>query len=242
MEPDRYLDAITRESATMADAAERAGLDALVPTCPDWTVADLLEHLGNVQRWARLTVETRATERISWRDLPDLPPRSELLDWFREQGPALAATLAATDPETTVWTFDDDGTARFWYRRQAHEVAVHRVDAQSAAGEVTPVDTALAVDGIDEWLHLVPFRTAGPIDGAGETVHLHCTDTDHGEWLATLEGETVSVEHMHAKGDVAARGSASDLNLFLWGRVPASALAVFGDPALLERFRGLMRP
>jgi uncharacterized protein (TIGR03083 family) len=245
MEPDDYLDAITRESALLTDAAARAGLDAPVPTCPDWNVADLLGHLGRVQSWARLTVETRTAERIPWGDLPDPPPAAELPDWFREQGPALVATLAATDPATPVWTFDDDGTARFWYRRQAHEVAVHRVDAQSAAGDVTPIDPPLAVDGVDEWLHLMPFRLSGPIAGRGETVHLHCTDVPEplsGEWLATLQGEAVSIERVHAKGDVAARATASDLDLFLWGRVPASDLEVFGSVALLERFRGFMRP
>ncbi len=245
MDPDDYLDAITRESATLADSAARAGLDAPVPTCPEWTVADLLEHIGNVQRWARITVETRATERIAWRELPDPPPPAELLDWFREQAPALVATLADTDPATAVWNWTDDLTARFWFRRQANEVAVHRVDAQSAAGEVTPIDPALAVDGVDEWLFMFPFRPGGPIAGGGETVHLHCTDTAealHGEWLATLDGETVAIERIHAKGDVAARATASDLDLFLWGRVPSSDLEVFGDAALLERFRGFMRP
>jgi uncharacterized protein (TIGR03083 family) len=245
MEPHDYLDAITRESALMADAAAGAGLDAHVPTCPDWTVAGLLAHLGHVQSWARLTVETRTAERIPWGDVPEPPPEPELLDWFREQGRALVATLRATDPSTPVWTFDSDGTAWFWYRRQAHEVAVHRVDAQSAAGAVTPIDAALAVDGVDEWLHLVPFRASGPIGGRGETVHLHATDTDdalHGEWLVMLDGESVSVDHVHAKGDVAARATASDLDLYLWGRAPVSDLEVFGDVALLERFRGLMRP
>jgi uncharacterized protein (TIGR03083 family) len=245
MEPHDYLDAITRDSALMTDAAARAGLDARVPTCPEWSVADLLGHTGHVQSWARLTVESRTAERIPWSAVPDPPTGPELLDWFREQGPALVAVLRATDPSTPVWTFDDDGTARFWYRRQSHEVAVHRVDAESAAGSITPIDTALAVDGVDEWLHLLPFRASGPIDGHGETVHLHSTDTDDalkGEWLATLEGETVSVDRVHAKGDVAARATAADLELFLWGRVPVSDLEVFGDVALLERFRALMRP
>jgi uncharacterized protein (TIGR03083 family) len=168
-----------------------------------------------------------------------------LLDWFREQAPALVATLAATDPAEPVWSWTDHRTAHFWYRRQANEVAVHRVDAQSAAGDVAPIDTVLAVDGVDEWLWMFPFRLSEPIAGRGETVHLHCTDAPEplsGEWLATLEGETVSIERVHAKGDVAARATASKLDLFLWGRVPASDLEVFGSVALLERFRGFMRP
>jgi uncharacterized protein (TIGR03083 family) len=240
-----YLDAIARESAALAAAAARARLDAAVPTCPEWTVADLVAHVGNVQQWARLTVETRATERISWRTLPPVPVADELLDWFREQGRALVAVLGATDPDAPAWSWTDDHRARFWYRRQAHEVAVHRVDAEAAAGEVAPIDAALAVDGVDEWLWMVPFRPAGEIGGAGETVHLHCTDTAlavAGEWLVTLDGGEMRVERLHAKGDVAGRGTASDLDLYLWGRVPVSTLEVFGDPALLDRLRGLMAP
>jgi uncharacterized protein (TIGR03083 family) len=240
-----YLDTITRESAALADAAARAGLAAPVPTCPDWTVADLVAHIGNVQQWARLTVETRATERISWRSLPPVPGADALLDWFREQGAALVAVLGATDPDAPAWSWTDDHHARFWSRRQAHEVAVHRIDAESAAGDMAPIDPTLAVDGVDEWLWMLPFRLAGEIDGSGETVHLHCTDTLPelaGEWLVTLDGANVRVERVHAKGDVAARGTGSDLDLYLWGRVPASTLEVFGDAALLRRLRGLVRP
>ena len=68
------------------------------------------------------------------------------------------------------------------------------------------------------------------------TVHLHCTDID-GEWLISSGGGEVTVTREHAKGDVAARGTASDLLLFVWGRVPADALEVFGDTDLLARFR-----
>ncbi|MEX1007810.1 MAG: maleylpyruvate isomerase N-terminal domain-containing protein, partial [Acidimicrobiia bacterium] len=130
MDPDEYIEAITRESAALADAAERAGFDAPVPSCPGWTVADLVAHIGEIQRWARITVEQRATERISRRTLPSAPPAPELLAWFREQTPALVATLAATDSATPVWSWTDDNTARFWFRRQANEVAVHRWDAE----------------------------------------------------------------------------------------------------------------
>jgi predicted lipid carrier protein YhbT len=71
-------------------------------------------------------------------------------------------------------------------------------------------------------------------------VHLHCTDLD-GEWLVTLTSPRPTVERVHAKGDVAARGTASDLDLFLWGRIGGDALEVFGDRELLDRFQGATR-
>jgi hypothetical protein len=67
-------------------------------------------------------------------------------------------------------------------------------------------------------------------------VHLHCTDTE-GEWLIVRAGDDLVVTREHAKGDVAARGTASDLMLYLWGRVGADPLEVFGDAAALTRFR-----
>jgi len=249
MQRDQYLDAITAESAALADAAEQAGLDAAVPSCPDWTVADLVTHIGNVQRWARITVEQRATERIQWRSVPPPPPAAEILEWFRAQTPALIATLAATDPATPVWSWTSDHTAGFWYRRQANEVAVHRWDAQLAVGAPTEIDAVLAADGVDECIGMAVFRSRELLTGNGETVHLHCTDigpgistgigpgTGGGEWLVALTVDGPVIERVHAKGDVAARGTASNLDLFVWGRVPVADLEVFGDVALLERFQ-----
>lgn len=235
MELNEYLDAIERESAALADAAERAGLDAPVPSCPEWATADLVAHIGEVQQWARLTVEQRATERISRRTLPSAPPGPELVPWFREQAPALVATLAATDPATPVWSWTDDNTAYFWFRRQANEVAVHRWDAGRADGRAPAIDATLAAEGIDESLAMLPFNRHA-LSGSGETVHLHCTDSD-GEWLVTLTADGPVIERVHAKADVAARGTASDLDLFVWGRVEPSAFEVFGERGLLERFQ-----
>lgn len=239
MRDDQYLEAITRESAALADAARLAGLDAPVPTCPGWTVADLLEHMGNVQRWAARTVATRPAERISRRDMSEAPPRAELLAWFHAAGRELVTTLAAADPAAPVWTFGPDGTVRFWFRRQAHEVTVHRVDAERAAGRpAAPIAPDLAADGIDEWLGFAAAFGHDALRGEGETVHLHCTDTadgELGEWLLTLRPDGPGLERVHAKGDVAARGAASDLDLFVAGRVGVDALEVFGDGALLER-------
>jgi uncharacterized protein (TIGR03083 family) len=238
MQPEEHLDAITRESTALADAAERAGLDAFVPSCPGWTVADLVAHIGEVQQWARITVEQRATERISRRTLPSAPSGPALVTWFREQAPALVVALAATDPATPVWSWSADNTAHFWFRRQASEAAVHRWDAELASGTQHAIEPALAADGIDECL--ATFLDGDAAVGTGETVHLHCVDAD-GEWVVTLTERGPTIERAHAKSDVAARGAASDLDLFLWGRVEASVLDVFGDPELLDRFRSAIR-
>jgi uncharacterized protein (TIGR03083 family) len=236
MELSQYLDAIANESVALADAAERGDLDAQVPSCPDWTLAQLVAHIGEVQQWARTVVEQRASERISRRTLAAAPTGAELIPWFREQAPLLVATLAATDPSTPMWTFTDDHTARFWFRRQAHEVAVHRWDAELTTGSPASIAADLAADGVDEWLGLLPIRGPGGLVGNGETVHLHCTDTE-GEWIVTLGADGPSVKRAHEKSDVAVRGAASDLDLFVLGRIELSAFEVFGDAEVLARLQ-----
>jgi uncharacterized protein (TIGR03083 family) len=238
MEHEQYLESLARDSDALADAAAAAGPDTTVPTCPGWTVEDLLRHCASGDRWARVIVETGSREHAP-RDLPpDAPSGAGLVPYFRDGARALVDTLAATDPGASVWTFSPaDRTARFWYRRRAQETAVHRVDAQWAAGTMAPVDSEPAVDGIDEFLTVFLPRIAGAITALdAATVHLHCTDTE-GEWLIVRDGDDLVVTREHAKGDVAARGTASDLMLFLWGRVGADRLQVFGDAAALERFR-----
>ena len=160
------------------------------------------------------------------------------MPYFRDGARQLVDALAATDPATSVWTFSAaDRTAGFWYRRRAQETAVHRYDAELAAGTPMPIDTELAVDGIDEFLFAFLPRLAANLGDLGDAkIHLHCTDAE-GEWLVARAGDDVVVTREHAKGDVAARGTASDLLLFLWGRVPASALEVFGDAGVLDGFR-----
>jgi uncharacterized protein (TIGR03083 family) len=242
LEYGEYLVAIEREAAALASAAHGASPDTPVPTCPGWALRDLLIHLGRVQIWARTMVETRARERLAWSELAPLPGddagAEEVARWLGDAASALLATLAATDPDAPVWSWTTDHTAGFWARRQAHELAIHRVDAEGAVGTSRPITAALAVDGIDEVLDMLPFW-GRDLPSGGETVHLHCTDSD-GEWLVRLGPDGAAVERAHAKGDVAARGTASDLDLYLWGRVPVAALEVFGDAGLLSAFRAAL--
>jgi uncharacterized protein (TIGR03083 family) len=245
MQTQQYLDQLASNSDRLADVAAAVGVDAAVPTCTGWTVTDLLDHMIRGDLWARTIVE-QGKRGITDRVLPeapaDQPEGDALVPYFRAGATALVDALASTDPSTPVWTFGaHDRTAAFWQRRRAQETAVHRFDAEAAAGTPTPIDTELAVDGIDEFLVVFLPRLADNFGAVGDgTVHVHCTDAD-GEWLVALCGGQPTVTREHAKGDVAARGSASDLLLFLWGRVPADSLEVFGDADLLASFRAAIR-
>jgi uncharacterized protein (TIGR03083 family) len=235
-----YVDAIRSDGAALADAAGAAGVDAPVPSCPLWSVADLLGHIGRIHRWVAQLVAQRASERGAHWSEAEPPDARELLAWFGGGVTLLADALETAGPDAPVWSWTNDATSGFWARRQAHETSIHRYDAQLAAARPQPLDGSLAADGIDELFAVIPYRPMEPHPrGDGETVHLHCTDRD-GEWLVRLVPDGIEVTPEHAKGDVAVRGTASDLFLFLYGRVGADALEVFGDAALLAHFRELV--
>lgn len=235
MERSDFLAAFERDGARFAADCEAAGLGAPVPSCPSWMVVDLLGHLTQVYGFWNAIVRERRTSPEGLA-LPDRPADAALLDAFCEQHAALLGTLRDTDPTQVMWSWSPTGMSVGWLvRRMAHETAVHRWDADGAAGSVTPIDPPLASDGIDEYLaEFLPWAAAdaAPVGG---TVHLHCTDTP-GEWLVVPAGDGFTVTREHAKGDCAIRGAASDLLLALWRRVPLTAVDVIGDGEVAARF------
>ena len=225
-----------RADADLLLATAGRGLDRPVPTCPGWTCERLVAHVGRVYRWTAVWVATGHSGEVE-----RAPAGDPVVAWARSGLDELVVALEAADPDARVDTWAGTHSAGFWPRRMAVETAIHRIDAQAAAGATTPVGTALALDGIDELFDvLLPQRGTGDLDRRGETIHLHATDPDlgdGGEWLVTLGADALTVEHAHAKGDVAVRGTASDLILLLTNRVGLDRFQVFGDDSLLHRWR-----
>jgi uncharacterized protein (TIGR03083 family) len=234
MHPDELIDVIRTEASAIVAVLDRPdSLAATVPSCPEWTVEQLVGHLGRVHRWVTAMVRAQAPERL------EFPRRPERVDaqWFEEGVAELTAALEEAGPDVAMWTFPGGGgTTRFWFRRQAEETAVHRWDAQLAVGAPSPIDTEVALAGVDEILDVF---CAGRKAELGGSIHFHATDSPHGEWIvARDEDGGLLVGHGHEKGDVALRATASDLLLWLWGRPVAEAgLEVFGDEALLDQWR-----
>ena len=231
---DAQLGALWRDGLALADAAEQAGLDAAVPCCPGWTVADLLWHTGEVHLFWRTCVAEGWEEPSAYVE-PDRPLGDMLVPWYRDGVQRTVEVLTTTDADAPLWTWTPTGRTAAWVvRRMAQETAVHRWDAEAAAGEPSSIDAELAVDGVDEFFE---FFTGSAVEGAaavGGTVHLHATDAD-GEWLVDAG---MQVRREHAKGDAAVRGTASDLLLLLWRRVGLDddgRFEVFGDADVARR-------
>ncbi|MED7950120.1 maleylpyruvate isomerase family mycothiol-dependent enzyme [Streptomyces sp. BE303] len=252
MEITEHLEALHREGTLLADAAAGTDLSAPVPTCPDWRLRDLLLHTGQVHRWATATVRDGHRsrmdadgERAAWGPEPD---DAELVDWFRAGHSALVTTLAAAPADLDCWTvLPTTGPLAFWARRQAHETAVHRFDADAAAGTEGPaVGPALARDGIDELLRGFMTLSRGRVrSDRPRTVLVRATDGDGGEgpgsWLLTVSREPLTVELADdaPAADLTLTGPARDLYLLLWNRLPADAgrVARSGDRSLLDLWR-----
>lgn len=238
MEHEEFLGSAWRDGLALADAAERAGLGADVATCPGWTVADLVWHTGEVHLFWRTVVAERWRDPSAYLE-PERPLGDELVAWYRDGVQRTVELLGAADPHDEVWTWAPRGGTVAWVvRRLAHETAVHRWDAEIAAGSWTPIDAALAVDGIDEFFEHFSDGVARSAEALGGSAHLHCTNVA-GEWLVSepTVGGPLDVRREHAKGDCAVRGSASDLLLLLWRRtdVDDGRFEVFGDVDVARR-------
>jgi uncharacterized protein (TIGR03083 family) len=229
-----HTDTAERQRELLRAAVGAGSTAAPVPTCPDWTVADLATHVGQFCGfWAHVLCEGSGRPKPSF---PDPPAAAEIAGWFAEVSPMLIAELRATPAETPVWTwYQPDQTAGFVARRAAHELSIHRYDAQAARGRCDPIDAVVAADGIDELmgtLVVAPDRSGA---ANRQTLHLHGTDDDlTAEWLVMLGAGAIEVRREHGKGDLALRGAVSDLELLLYGRPTLGEVERFGDPTVLD--------
>jgi uncharacterized protein (TIGR03083 family) len=242
MEIAEHLAALDRDGHLLAAAARRAGLAAPVPSCPGWQVGDLLRHTGAVHRWAASIVGTphHAPTGVGGEDeLMDVGvPDGELLDWFTAGHAALVGTLRAAPAELDCWTFLAAPTPKgFWARRQAHETAVHRADAELAAGDRPGYPAGFAADGVDELLRGFLSRRHGRVRAdPPRTLLLTATDADR-HWLAAISAEPLCVTDQPHPADLEIRGPAAELYLLLWNRREPAGLDLRGDAGLLDLWR-----
>jgi uncharacterized protein (TIGR03083 family) len=241
MDVEALTDRLATDGPSLADAAARAGLDAPVPAT-DWTVRDLVTHVGGVHRWATDIVahcgksfDTPAGDAVGTG-----PSDAELVDWFRAGHAALVETLRAAPADLDCATFlPADSPRHFWARRQAHETAVHRADAEAAAGYSAAFDADFAQDGMAELLLGFAARKANAI-AQPATIGLRAVDGP--SWLITLGGERTVAERRDGPAadavgaaDAVVAGTSADLYLWLWNR--PGAVVVTGDGSVAALWR-----
>ncbi|NEW47704.1 maleylpyruvate isomerase family protein [Nocardia cyriacigeorgica] len=231
MEFGEHIEQLTAHAAAFRFDVTACGPDPTVPTCPGWTVRQLVRHLARVYQWVERALRSVPADLEP--PHPDEPPAewTPLLDYWDTRLDAMLTALTELGPDTPTWVFAgaDTETARFWARRQAHETAIHRLDALYArlgsvdARAVTRTfDTRFAADGIDEALRVVIPRQLRrrPPQRSG-SVLVHAADTDLA-WTVriSVDGEPLRVDvgGPETPADASVSGSADQVYRALWQR------------------------
>ena len=236
--PD-WLAVLQEQALALESAAASTHLSTPVPDCPGWDVADLLGHVGAVHRM--VVAWTSSGRRAGgWAR----PPSGDELAWYGDGWRSLLAHLTATGAGTRVPTWGTaDDTAGFWYRRMAHETAVHSLDMHRAAGREQgwSVPDAFATDGVDEALRLFLAGRLGTAAGDGSLVQVRVP----GRWWAVaLHASVVEVGEPEPGPfadlvpDAVVRGPAPQVYRWVWGR--DAQISESGDPAAVRSLRAAL--
>lgn len=246
MELDAYLAVIASEAARMVAVAEEAGLDAKTPTCPTWDIRKLLLHTGEVHRWATAVVAGKYTSlaKVPTDTLGPLPTDAKTLEWFRDGVVALIHALATADESVEYDMFLKDprmSRLMIWARRQAMELCIHRVDAESAVGRCTAIPPKVASEGVDEFLCAFITRGKGAVHrDTQQTIAFVPSDVDE-RWTLTISDGALVTERAARKADCTVKGSASDILMALWNRPALDESAVKGDASLFAEIGANVR-
>lgn len=233
---NRGRQALRDHTGRLGEYARAAGADAPVPTCPDWTVTNLVEHVGQTHHWVSEIVERRITDPSELpTEMAVLPADSQAWSaWLSEAATRAAAACsdAALDAPVFNPAGDDRTGTRFWLRSLLNEAVVHGADAAAAADHHYDLDADIAAELVTNHLAMLTSpgwaaqrpQSAAAMRGAGETLHWHATDEpslgEAGEWFVERHPEGASWQHRHGTADVTVHGPARSLLLVLTRRLP----------------------
>lgn len=205
-----------------------------VPSCPGWTVLDLLNHLS---------FGLGACYPVAAATPPNTPPESifveldreawvvggaDAVDSFATHMRACANALSKIDPNSSCWTYEGPGTASFWFLRAAAETALHRHDAELALrSSPTQISPERLADGINEALFFALPFAASKIGSPSGSLKITCPDI----------GLRASIGSSEVHGEVS--GAAQSVLLALWGR-ERDHVHVSGSPRVATEWLSLI--
>ncbi|MEY9928981.1 uncharacterized protein (TIGR03083 family) [Catenulispora sp. GP43] len=233
-----------RSAAFRAAIASADDLDVQVPTCPDWTLRDLAQHLGDGRRRQAAIVTAgpgaEPPAKTDPKGAPTAPRDREALDaWLAEATELMLDALRQAGPDRGCWTWWGQSqapqTSGAIARHQIQEIAVHTYDAQLTQGAAQPLPTDVAVEGVDEFLVTVA-ATSVPWPFKPATIDLHAAEG--GSWRLTLNADGVRADGLAADaepGDMVVRGTANELVLYLNDRTPLDSLEITGTSEPMEQ-------
>jgi uncharacterized protein (TIGR03083 family) len=233
-----FVAQVETQASLMRSAALKAGPDAAVPSCPEWTVLDLVRHMAEVHTWAAAAVVTAPeADRPAWPKAPQ--DFDDVFPWWDNGLSLLVRRLRDTPVDRPAWTFQGPKRAGFWSRRQAHETSIHRLDAELATGHEPPVlafDPEFAADGIDEYLTVMVARRVelGRSVKATGRLLVHAADAGRTWEVRLTSGEPLVVtapQDAAFDEDATLAGTADAIYRALYAR-PSHAI-VTGDESLL---------
>jgi uncharacterized protein (TIGR03083 family) len=255
MDDSELLACLAADYGDLRDAATTVELTTPVPSCPGWTVADLVTHVAEVYLHKAAVIRTGQWPRDWPRDWP--PPGQAAEAPLARLGRAYGelrtefSVRGASAPAPT-W-YEPDQTVAFWIRRMAQETVIHRIDAELAAGlPVTPVPDALAVDGVDEVLKL--FLAYGSVNFPGGLARMpgeHLAGDDGLDTIVVAAGRTAWTVRPSPRAVSVADGGSDQPRVtvtgapqrvlgWLWGRAGDDAVALAGDPAWAGYLRRML--
>ncbi len=248
---------IVEHTRRLAESAAAAGPDAAVPTAPEWTITDLVEHVGQTQHWVAEIIERRITDPIQLpTEMAVLPtdPR-EWQAWLKESAQRVANACSDDALDAPVFNpaADERSGTRFWISSVLNESAVHGFDAANAANRSDDIDADIAAALISNHLTMLTSPTwemqrsesAHAIRGTGQILQWLATDTadDAGAWIVERRPDGATWHPGTQQADVTVTGPAQSLLLTFTRRLPltdreATNISVDGDIGLAQHWLG----
>lgn len=237
-----FLTELKNEAGGLREFADESALPRIVPSRPDVTVAGVLADLIRLYRWAGDALDAGPQEEDVPEPQPVDLPDEQVLAAFDAALSAVVLAFESRSAEAPAWTWAPvEWKAEFWRRRVTVATGLARWDVQMAVGATAPIQTALAAEAITEVFEaFIPVgHRRGEHPDASGLAQLFAQDADSTWFVRLREGRVALLDQPDSRTELQARaaGSASDIALALWGRLPFGICDVVGDEALLQALR-----